>query len=76
MQSFRRIGSKLWKIGAIQNLYPIVVYGATSDSDSKNPGPMIFLSANQLLPALKIVVLSVVVDFVTEVRDKIIPEVV
>ena len=25
MQSFRQIGSKLWKIGAIQNRYPIVV---------------------------------------------------
>ena len=35
MQSFRQIGSKLWKIGAIQNRYPIVVYGVMSDSESK-----------------------------------------
>ena len=40
MQSFRQIGSKLWKIGVIQNRYPIVVYGVMSDSESKNPRPM------------------------------------
>ena len=37
MQSFGQIGSKLWKIGAIQNRYPKVVYGVMSDRDSKNP---------------------------------------
>ena len=41
MQSFRHIGLKLWKIGAIQNWYPIVVYGVMSDSGSKNPRPML-----------------------------------
>ena len=40
MQSFRQIGPKLWKIGAIQNRYPIVVYGVMSDSESKNPRPL------------------------------------
>ena len=39
MQSFRRIGLKLWKIEAIQNRYPIVVYGVMSDRESKNPRP-------------------------------------
>ena len=34
MQSFRQIASKLWKIEAIQNRYPIVVYGVMS----KNSG--------------------------------------
>ena len=33
MQSFKQIGSKLWKIGAIQNRYPIVVYGVMIDSE-------------------------------------------
>ena len=42
MQSFREIGLKLWKIGAIQNRYPIVVYCVMSDSESKNPRPMTF----------------------------------
>ena len=42
MQSFRQIGLKLLKIGAIQNQYPIVVYGVRviSDSESKNPWPL------------------------------------
>ena len=40
MQSFRRIGLKLWKIQAIQNRYPIVVYGVMSDRESKNPRPL------------------------------------
>ena len=31
---------KLWKIGAIQNRYPIVVHYVMSDSESKNPWPM------------------------------------
>ena len=34
MQSFRQIGPNLWKIGAIQNRYPIVVYFVMSDSES------------------------------------------
>ena len=37
MKSFRQIGAKLWKIGAIQNRYPILVYGVMSDRESKNP---------------------------------------
>ena len=38
MQSFRQIGLTLWKIGAIQNRYLIVVYyGVMSDSVSKKP---------------------------------------
>ena len=40
MQSFRQIGLKLWEIEAIQNWYPIVVYGVMGDSASKNPRPM------------------------------------
>ena len=35
MQSFRQIGSKLWKIGAIKNRYSIVVYGVMRDSENK-----------------------------------------
>ena len=36
-----RFFPKLWKIGAIQNQYPIVVYyGVMSDSESKNVRPM------------------------------------
>ena len=35
------IGAKLWKIGAIQNRYPIVMYGVMSDSESKNPRPFV-----------------------------------
>ena len=37
LQSFRRIGLKLSKIGAIQNRYPIVVYGVMGDREGKNP---------------------------------------
>ena len=37
LQSFEQIGLKLWKIGAIQNRYPEVVYGVMSDRDSKSP---------------------------------------
>ena len=44
MQSFRQIGSKLWKIGAIQNRYPNVVYGVMSDSGIKNPRPMYIIT--------------------------------
>ena len=44
MQSFRQIGLKLWKIGAIQNRYPIVVYGVMSDRESKNPRPLPLLT--------------------------------
>ena len=40
MQSFRQINLKQWKIGAIQNRYPIVVYGVMSDRESKNPRPL------------------------------------
>ena len=42
MQSFKQIASNLWKIEAIQNRYPIVVYGVMSDSESKNPWTMTF----------------------------------
>ena len=40
MQNFRQIGLKLWKIGAIQNRYPLVVYGVMSDEEVKNPRPL------------------------------------
>ena len=36
MQSFRQIGLKLWKKGAIHNRYPIVVYNVMSNRESKN----------------------------------------
>ena len=42
VQSFRQIDSKLWKVGPIQNRYPIVVYGVISDSESKNHRPIFF----------------------------------
>ena len=37
MQSLEMIGLKLWKIGAIQNRYPIVVYGVMGEREGKNP---------------------------------------
>jgi len=41
IQSFRHIALKLWKIEAIQNQYPIVLYdGMSDDSESKNPRPL------------------------------------
>ena len=40
MQSFRHIGLKLLKIVAIQNRYPIMVYGVMSDRKGKNPRPL------------------------------------
>ena len=36
----KQIGSKLCKIGAIQNRYTIVVYDIMSDSESKIPRPL------------------------------------
>ena len=41
MQSLRQIGLKLWKIGAVQNEFPIVVYGVMSDRESKKPWPLL-----------------------------------
>ena len=43
MQSLRQIDLNLWKIGAIQNRYSIVVYGVMSESESKNPRPLSML---------------------------------
>ena len=40
MQSFRQIALKLWKIAAIHNRYPIVVYGVMSVS--KKPSANFF----------------------------------
>ena len=39
MQSFRQIGLKLGKIGAIQNRYPIVVYGVWCNERSSESKP-------------------------------------